>query len=257
MEDLRHVPVLASELGGLGLLSGISQEQVEAYEKSKSTRTRGVLAKVSLFLEHLGRDERAFVALLVRAAAIINELLALDDELQSMFIDMNNLDRWLWLTMRKAVKLTMMKPTFRLDKDALGWLTWLKELHKALMAFDCDRFERMQGLRKGWEKKGWLQVNYDTTGLNEDDLAQRDSEYRGGLGQAVVAPNEYRQQQSEKVRKERDRIRIERGAWPTITQDNVIMVDEDALIVSDTDGTIYPQDPVTEEDLAGAYRRKG
>ena len=121
------------------------------------------------------------------------------------------------------------------------------------MDFDCDRFEELQGLRKEWEEKGWLEVNFDTTGYNNNNLAQRDSDYHRELGQIANTPNEYRQQQSEEARKQKEQLRAMVGSWPTITERNVITFSEDAPIVSDKPGTAFTEDPVTVEDMAGMF----
>ena len=102
LEDQRHVPLLATELGNLGLLGGISKAQVDATTQSRRARTRAIAEKVKAFLQELRGDERAFAALLVRAAAILSELLQLNNDILQDIKLADNLDRSLWLTMREA-----------------------------------------------------------------------------------------------------------------------------------------------------------
>ncbi|KAI8933635.1 hypothetical protein NX059_009360 [Plenodomus lindquistii] len=86
-----------------------------------------------------GRDERAFVPLLVRAASVLSALCALSLEIKAK-IDGGLPDRWLWLAMKKVAVLTTECLTFDLSIGDAEWLCWAMDDVNVLDADDDDDY---------------------------------------------------------------------------------------------------------------------
>ena len=139
-QDLTKVPILISELGKMGEFGDISAQEKQQHLKEKYNLADKVKLEVRSFFEIIYGDERADVTLLVRAVAILTEVMEQSPDAKTKILS-GFTDRWIWLTMRQTVDFEGDdKFTFRLDMDREEWVQWVVDEVSPAVVDDGDDF---------------------------------------------------------------------------------------------------------------------
>lgn len=137
--DQRHVPILVWSMTELGQLGNRDKADVDRHLADLKDRKLKKLRKVKRFFNIISGDERASIALVVRAMATLYELAKAYDDLKEK-LEYGAIDRWVWLTMREIVSLNEENLTFRVDKTAEQWYAWAVNTEPVSKRSDNDEF---------------------------------------------------------------------------------------------------------------------
>lgn len=117
---------MLSELGKLGQLGGVTQDEKRTFAEEARGRLRKHQGPIMEFLKVIKGDERACLALLVRAIATLEAVSDSSPEAKTRLAE-GLPDRWIWAAMKKVANFSMEKLTFNLNIGSGGWVDWVLE----------------------------------------------------------------------------------------------------------------------------------